>query len=55
MCVDSVENKEPILETGSGFFWGNTDYDEWYWNELQATADAIEVIIRHHEEGDTYE
>lgn len=55
MCVNSIKNKEPILETGSGFFWGSTDYDEWYWEQLQETADNLEVIISHHEDGDEYE
>lgn len=54
MCVTSLKKKEPVLETSSGFFWGSTEYDGWYWEDIQETADALEVIISHHEEGDEY-
>jgi len=55
MCLKSLKNKEPLLETASGFFWGGTDYDDYYWDMLSSTADDIEVILSHHTEGDTYE
>jgi len=55
LCINSIEEKEPLLETGSGFFWGSTEYDSYYWEDLQDTADAMEAIISEHQEGDTYE
>ena len=54
LCARSLKQKEPVLETGDGFFWGSTKYDEWYWEDIQETVDALEVIIKHLEEGDEY-
>ena len=54
MCTNSLNKKEPLLETGSGFFWGNTDYDDFYWEDIKETAESLEDIINEHEEGDKY-
>jgi hypothetical protein len=34
-----------LLPTRSGFFFGNTDYDEWYMQDMQHTADRIDKIL----------
>ena len=34
---------EELLPTASGFFFGNTDYDEWYFTDLQDTV----TILNH--------
>ena len=34
-----------ILPCSSGFFFGSQKYDEWYFEDLKATVDAIERII----------
>lgn len=54
MCAKSLEKKEPALETGSGFFWGSTDYDDWYWEDIKETAESLQSVIDNHEEGDEY-
>lgn len=36
---------DEILPRSSGFFFGNQEYDEWYFEDLKETADAIERII----------
>jgi hypothetical protein len=52
MLVDTVldnhDKADDLLPTGSGFFFGGTDYDEWYFNDLELTKqilkDAMEFI-----------
>jgi hypothetical protein len=34
---------DELLPTASGFFFGNTDYDEWYFTDLQDTV----TILNH--------
>lgn len=34
-----------ILPTTSGFFFGGTDYDEWYYNDIKYTADKVREIL----------
>jgi hypothetical protein len=37
-----------LLPTQSGFFFGGTDYDEWYFQDLENTKEALETIITDH-------
>lgn len=34
-----------LLPTTEGFFFGSTDYDEWYWNSLRHTRDVIGACL----------
>jgi len=34
-----------LLPTTDGFFFGDTDYDDWYFNKVQYTADLLTMII----------
>lgn len=36
---------EVLLPTQGGFFFGGTDYDEWYWQSLIDTREALEKIL----------
>lgn len=36
---------ERLLPTQSGFFFGSTDYDEHYFNDVQETASTLETIL----------
>lgn len=36
---------EELLPTRSGFFFGGTDYDEWYLGDLKYTVERIEKIL----------
>lgn len=35
---------EETLPPTSGFFFGSTEIDEWYWSDIQETADLIEKL-----------
>lgn len=36
---------EKLLPTQSGFFFGNTDYNEWYVDDLKQTKEIIEYVL----------
>ena len=50
VCQRSIVNRDngqPVeLETISGFFFGNTEYNEGYWQDLQDTIEQIDVAVR---------
>jgi len=33
------------LPTASGFFFGSTDYDEWYWSDLEYTLKELNRVL----------
>lgn len=39
------EHAETVLPTASGFFFGSTDYDEWYVQDLKHTMDSIDNLL----------
>lgn len=39
--LDTDETAHQLLPTASGFFFGTTDYDEWYYKGLQDTIDIV--------------
>lgn len=34
-----------LLPTASGFFWGDTDYGEWYLKDIQDTLDVVCEVL----------
>lgn len=36
---------ETLLRTGSGFFFGSTDYDEWYYEGVKRTIDTLKRAL----------
>lgn len=36
---------EEVLPIESGFFFGGTDYGEWYWDDLEYTKKALKEIL----------
>jgi hypothetical protein len=42
-----VVGPEDILPTQSGFFFGSTDYDEYYYSDLERTVQVLEKILNH--------
>lgn len=48
LCKQAIRVKEEapeILPTTSGFFFGSTEYDEWYFQDLQHTIDIFEPLL----------
>lgn len=40
---------EELLPTTSGFFFGSTDYDQWYYGDCKETHDVLDALLK--EEG----
>jgi hypothetical protein len=40
-----ISKADELLPTGSGFFFGSTDYDEWYMQDLEYTVERIQKIL----------
>jgi len=38
-------NAKKLLPAQSGFFFGSTDYDEWYFNGVKETIDKLSTVI----------
>lgn len=43
--IDKPEICEELLPTQSGFFFGGTEYDEWYYEDIRRTRDRLQAII----------
>lgn len=47
LCESVLLQKDVgLLPTADGFFFGSTDYDEWYWSELEETAKGLEKVLK---------
>lgn len=38
---------DKLLPAQSGFFFGSTNYDEWYFSDLQYTVDRLKKVLAH--------
>jgi hypothetical protein len=43
--VESPTEAKDLLPTQSGFFFGSTDYDDYYFDELRSTMSMLRVVI----------
>lgn len=44
--INNPESASEILPTTDGFFFGPTEYDEFYFNDLQETIEIIEKCLK---------
>jgi hypothetical protein len=53
ICEDVVKTKDPsLLPPSSGFFFGSTEDDEWYYKDLKETAKVFRELLK--EEGGSF-
>jgi hypothetical protein len=53
--VDADHSRaKKLLPTQGGFFFGSTDYDSWYWNEIETTIPKLEEVLKLGEEWSFY-
>ena len=48
LCQQVLDNKKlaaELLPTASGFFFGSTDYDEWYFKDLENTVAILDRTL----------
>jgi len=43
--MDFADHADSVLPATSGFFFGSTDYDEWYVQDLEYTMDSIDRLV----------
>ena len=43
----TVETALELLPPCSGFFFGSTEIDEWYWEDIKSTIEQLNDIIDH--------
>ena len=43
--LDNNELAEQLLPTASGFFFGGTEYDQWYFNDIEETIKIIDNAL----------
>lgn len=43
--LDNHDLAETLLPTASGFFFGGTEYDDWYFNDLEDTIKIIDDAL----------
>ena len=47
LCESVLLKKDVgLLPTEGGFFFGSTDYDEWYWSGIEETAKGLEKVLK---------
>lgn len=44
---DNHNLAESLLPTTSGFFFGDTEYDEWYFNSIDYTIEALSRVLNN--------
>lgn len=56
MVLEDRSRADELLPTTSGFFFGSTDYDEWYFKKLEDTIRDITPILSDGDikDGDLY-
>lgn len=48
LCVEVIANPErapELLPTESGFFFGSTNYDEWYMKDIEYTIEVLSKVL----------
>ncbi len=45
LCKRAIEDKQPLIEPKSGFFFGSTDIDDWYWKDLELTVRQLDAVL----------
>lgn len=43
----SAEAASELLPNTGGFFFGGTEYDQWYWDEIADTAERLNKILNN--------
>ena len=57
LCEDAIGNPDEaheFLPSVPGCFFGSTEYDEWYFQDLQDTVDALRKVLAEEGLGDFY-
>lgn len=47
VILQDKNRAQELLPTQSGFFFGSTDYDDWYYEDLERTIPMLEKILKN--------
>lgn len=50
MLINNIEEIKELLPTADGFFFGSTEYDEYYLEDIKNTIEILEKVIKEDEE-----
>lgn len=50
----NIEKAEALLPTTGGFFFGGTEYDEWYFENVNESIPIIEKALSYTDDSDIY-
>lgn len=50
--LDDRSLAQELLPPQSGFFFGSTDVDDWYWQDIKVTKDKLTKLLDRFEEGE---
>lgn len=46
LILEALDKKDAsVLPPQGGFFFGSTEIDDWYWNDLRSTAEGLERVL----------
>ena len=48
--IDNEEDISDLLPTSDGFFFGSTEYDQWYMQDIDYTIERLEQILKEEKE-----
>jgi hypothetical protein len=57
LCSEVLGNRDladDLLPTASGFFFGSTDYDAWYFENLSRTVEVLDDLLEESNEDDLF-
>lgn len=46
VVLDNRDQAAELLPTGAGFFFGSTEYDDYYFGDLEATVERLDLILK---------
>lgn len=52
--MEKISVAEELLPTASGFFFGGTDYNEWYFDDIKRTKETLDKLLNNDDGGDYY-
>ncbi len=47
LCKQAIEDKQPLIEPKSGFFFGSMTIDDWYWEDLKLTVRQLDAVLNN--------
>lgn len=46
LCMEAIDTQNPrLLAPREGFFFGGTDVDDWYWEDLRDTITQLDKVL----------